>query len=243
MHWSYRANAVSFAILTVAGAYLAAGFWPGDPGWAVAGWGGTAVFAAVAVLLWRGVSWAAPIAMGLAGFSLGLWVESTIALTLWAGDSAAANTSFWTCTAAVVASTLASGLLWTIPRTFALRHLAALALAGASTVPAVVFAMAPTQSGGVALAMAIGSLTVLAGAVAVGRGRTWGLFANLAGAAVLAVGVTFAPWLGTVSTAHALLPNCTGFLVDILGITAATLAGLSTAVYAAPLVRFVARGR
>lgn len=146
-----------------------------------------------------------------------------------------------TCLLGLSAGVGAFALLWTIPRTVSPRHGAAVALAGAALVPGVLFALAPAQSTGVALAMGAGSLALLAGTVAVGRGRTWGLLSNLVGAGVLGIGVLYAPSLGYLNAAHPWLPNGGGFLVDVLGMTTAGLALLSTAMYAGPLVRFAVR--
>ncbi len=241
MHWSYRANAVSFGLLALAGAGLSAGYLPGDPGWAIAGFGACAVFATIAVLLFGGVEWAGAVGLGLAGFSAGLWVQSTIALTSFAPASAAAETSLWTCCGGLLGSTAAIGLLLAIPRTIQWRHAVSTAFAGSALPPAVLFALAPAQSMGVAVAMGLGSVALVAGTVAVGRGRTWGLLLNLIGAAVMAVGVMFAPWVGTVTAVNPWIPNATGFLVTVLGSTAAGLAAMSTAIYALPLIRFLLR--
>ena len=241
MHWSYRTNAVSLGLLSLAGCALSAGYLPGDAGWAIAGLGGSLVYAVLAVVLWRGASWASAVGVGLTGFSLGLWVQSSLALAVFAPSSAATDTSLLTCAGGVIASAAALGLLLTIPRSVSLRHAASTALAGAALVPAVIFALAPSQSPAVALAMGAGSVSLVAGTVAVGRGRTWGLLLNLLGASVMAIGVMFAPWLGTVTAVNPWIPNATGFLVTVLGSTAAGLALLSTTLYAVPLVRFLVR--
>jgi len=241
MHWSYRANALSFGLLALAGCGLAAGYLPGEPGWAIAAFGACSLYAAVGVLLWRGVVWAGPVGVGLAGFSLGLWVQSTIALAAFAPASAAAQTSLWTCTGGVLGSALAIGLLFTIPRAVSWRHGTSTAFAGAALVPAVLFALVPAQSTAVAAAMAVGSVALVAGTVALGRGRAWGLLVNLLGATVMAIGVMYAPWIGRVTAVNPWIPNATGYLVTVLGSTAAGLAAISTAVYALPLIRFIAR--
>ena len=227
-------------LMAAAGVGLSLGFWPGDPGWTAAGLAGTAVYGVTAVLLWRGVAAATAVALGLAGFSTGLWTQSIFALG--GRADAASITSTTTCLAGIGLSALTFALLWLIPRAFSWRHSTSLAFAGASLAPAVVFAAAPAQALAVAIAMAVGSTALVAGTVAVGRGRTWGLLVNLLGATIVAVGVTFAPWLGYLSTVHPWLPNGVGFLVSVLGISAATLAALSSAVYVGPLVAFLRRG-
>ena len=239
--WAYRVNAVSFAVLTLAAIALSVGYWPGDPGWMVAGLGAAALFAVNAGLLWRRVPWAGPVGFGLTAFSLGLWTQSLIALAFVAGRSPGAPISGTTCAIGLGRSVIAMGLVLAIPRAVPLRHWLSIAFAGAALVPAVVFALAPAQSTVVALAVGVGSAAVLAGTVAVGRGRTWGLLLNLLGAAILGGGVAFAPSLGWITTAHPWLPNAGVFLVDILGMTAAGLAGVSTAIYLGPLVRFALR--
>ncbi len=239
MHWSYRANAVSFALLAIAGAVLASGYWPSDPGWAIAGFGGCVMYAMVSVLLWRGVAWAHPVGVGLAGFATGVWIQSTLALTVFSCDGTTSDASVMTCTAGVTASLVAFGLLWTIPREFGWRHGIAIAFAGAAVVPGVLFALAPAQSLGVAIAMGLGCCALVAGTVAIGRGRTWGLLVNVLGAAIIGTGVYFAPWLGKIQGANPWIPDATGFLVDVLGMATAGLALLSTAMYAGPVLRFL----
>ncbi|MEM6991248.1 MAG: hypothetical protein AAF721_12140 [Myxococcota bacterium] len=239
MHWSYKANAVSFAALAVAGAVLAAGYLPGDPGWATAGFGACALFAVVAGLILRGVQWAPPVGLGMIGFSLGLWIQSTIALTGFGPLTAEAQTSLATCVGGLLASVIALGLVLCVPRAAAWRHTISMAFAGSALAPGVLFALAPAQAFGVGLAMGVGSIALVAGTVAVGRGRTWGLLLNLVGAAIIATGASLAPWLGRVTAVNPWLPNAHGFLVTILGSTAAGLAALSTALYAVPLLRFV----
>lgn len=239
--WAYRVSAIGFAVITVFAVALAFGYWPGDPGWMIAGLGAAALFAVEAVLLWRRVPWAGPVGLGMVGFSFGLWTQSLIALGFVAAHSAGAATSTATCAIGLGGSAVAMGFILAIPRAFSWRHLVSIAFAGASLIPAVTFALAPAQSTTVALAVGVGSAAVLAGTVAVGRGRTWGLLLNLLGAAILAVGVAFAPWLGRVTTVHPWLPNANAFLIDVLGTSAAVLAGLSAALYLGPLVRFALR--
>jgi hypothetical protein len=239
MHWSYRTNAISFWVLTAAALVLAAGFLPGDPGWAAALAGASLLFGAFGALLWRGANWAAPVGIGLAGFAVGVWIQSTFALAILAPATAAARTSLTTCAVGLALSTIASGLLWAIPREVSWRHGASIAFAGAALFPSVLFALAPAQDLAVSLAMGVGSLGLVAGTVAVGRGRTWGLLANLVGALIIGVGVAFAPSLGHLDTGNPWLPNGGSLLLDVLGICAATLAGLSTLIFAGPVVRFL----
>ena len=241
MHWSYRLNAVLFALLALGAAVLAGGFWPGDPGWTLSAGAASLLYITVAVLLWNRVEWAGPVGMGCAGFSVGLWIQSTVALTFGVSASAATDTTLATCLVCFVASGLAFAGPCLIPRSISVRHAASIAFAGAALVPGVLFALAPSQALAVALAMGVGSAALLAGTIAVGRGRTWGLLLNLVGAGIIGAGVMFAPRIGYLHTANPFIPNAGGFLVEVLGLAAAILAAVSTLIFAGPLVRFALR--
>lgn len=238
--WRHRINGISFGLIALAGTWLALGFLPGDPGWMIAALGGAALYLIVAVLLFRGIEWGAPVGVGLAGFSTGLWIQSSFALT-WHGLDGVATTSLTTCLEGLSLSVAALGLLWLVPRSMSLRHATSVAFAGAALVPGIVFALAPAQSVAVAIAMGVGCAALVAGTVAVGRGRTWGLLVELVGAIVIAIGVVYAPWLGEVTAVHPSLPNCGGFLVNVLGMVTAGLAAMSTLMYAGPVLRFLLR--
>lgn len=241
MHWSYRLNAVLFGILALGAAVLAGGFWPGDPGWTLCGGTASLLYVTIAVLLWQGVSWAGLVGMGAAGFSVGLWIQSLFALTVGVPASAATNTTLVTCLVCFMGSGLAFAGPCLIPRSVSFRHAASIAFAGAAVVPGMLFALAPSQALGVALAMGVGSVTLVAGTVAVARGRTWGLLLNLVGASIIGAGVMFAPRIGYLHTANPYIPNAAGFLVEVLGLSAAVLAAISALIYAGPVVRFLVR--
>ena len=241
MHWTYRANAVLFGLMALGAAVLAGGFWPGDPGWTVCGGAASLLYITVAVLLWQGVGWAGMVGTGTAGFSVGLWIQSVIALTVGVRAGVDTSTTLGTCLVCFMVSGLAFVGPCLIPRSVSIRHAASIAFAGAALVPGLLFALAPSQALGVALAMGVGSVALVAGTIAVARGRTWGLLLNLVGAGIIGAGVTFAPRLGFLHATNPFIPNAGAFMVEVLGLSAAILAAISTLIYAGPVVRFLLR--
>ena len=95
--WAYRVNAVSFAVLTLAAIALSVGYWPGDPGWMVAGLGAAALFAVNAGLLWRRVPWAGPV---------GVWAAAALP----SASTSAASSARGTGDASAGVSTAASSI-------------------------------------------------------------------------------------------------------------------------------------
>ncbi len=241
MPWSYRANAISFFLLTAVVAALAVGYAESSPVWMLALLAVGAVFGAVATLLWRGVAWAAPLGLGLTAYAAVAWGQSSIALGVCTSAEPWGST-FITCAALCAGCVAAFGLLWFIPRSMSLRHAASVALAGAALTPSVTFALAPGQETSVAIAMLGGAALLLAGALGLARGRTWGLLLNFVGAAVISVGAAFAPWLGQLPGGHPWLAQAGSLLVNVIGVSAATLALLSSSLYAGPILRFLVGG-
>lgn len=238
MSWSYRANAISFFVLTAVVVALSVGYAESSPVWMLALLAVAGVFGTVGVLLWRGVAWAAPLGLGLTSYAAVAWGQSSVALGVCTTNDPWGST-FLTCALLCGGCVAAFGLLWFIPRTMSIRHGASVAFAGAALTPSVTFALAPGQETSVAIAMLAGAAVLVAGALGLARGRTWGLLLNLLGAGIVSVGVAFAPWLGQLPGGHPWLSQSGSLLVNVIGVSAATLALLSSSLYAGPILRFV----
>lgn len=238
---AYRLTSALFTLISIGVALLSAAFLPGDPGWAIAGSAAVVVCLAVTAMLWREVPGSGPMAFGVGALGVGLWTQSLLALGFFAAEP---NTvSMTTAGVCLVVSAATCGASLLIPRTMSWRQTISLALASAAAVPAVVFALVPDQLPAVTAAMGGGAVIMLASTVALAKGKTWGLLANFVGAATIAVGVFYAPWLGKLTATHAMLPNCGGFFIDILGMASASLAALSSALFLGPIVRFLLGAR
>ncbi len=114
--------------------------------------------------------------------------------------------------------------------------------ASVALMPAVGFALAPEQTGGVMIAVLAGAGILLLGTMGLARGRTWGLLLALVGAPVLAVSVLHAPSLSHFTGPHAFVGQpLQPLMLDALGVVAAAAAVGAVLPYLVPMVRFLFR--
>ena len=236
-----RVNAISSGVLAFVTAFFALGYADSNPVWMVALLAVAAMFATIGVLLARDVAWAVPVGIGMTAYASFAMGQSAIAIGVFVAKDPWGAT-FQACALMFVGCFVAFCLFWLPPRTMGPRLACSVAFAGAALIPSVTFALAPGQSMTVAAAMLVGAGLLLAGTVALGRGRTWGLLGNLAGAVTIAVGVWFAPALGVLEGGHPWLPDSSSLLVNVIGTSAAAMALVSSLIYAGPVLRFLVRG-
>ncbi len=205
----------------------------GNARWAPA-WAGIGLPYAVAAWgLARRRPWARPLALGAALYGAVLFVEPHFVVP---GD-----TSFFTLGASLALALAASLFARAESEVGALpkRAWASLLFAGAALPGA--FCVGLAQHGIPLLAVALVTAASLVGAGAVGlaRGKTWGLFASMAGAAGMAALVPVAPELGWLDAPHRFLPQYNPLMLWLLGAAAAALSGIAVLPWAGPVWRFL----
>ncbi|MEM6296791.1 MAG: hypothetical protein AAGA54_36330 [Myxococcota bacterium] len=240
MHWSYRANAASFFLVTLCGIGLAVSFADTSTAWMTALLLECVLFGAIGVLLWRRVPWAVPLGLGLTGYCAVGFAQAAGAAAMVAATDPW-GLSFQAYAGLSVGCTAAFGLLWTTPRTMSARQGFAVAFAGAALVTAVTFALAPGQAAVLSGVMLGGAAVLVCGAVGLARGRTWGLLVNVLGAACMGIGAWLAPSVASLPATHPLVVEGSSLLVSGMGVIAASLAAISSGLYLGPIVRFLLR--
>ncbi len=179
--------------------------------------------------LWTARPFARPFARGLAIFGTGAFIQA-----FWAVGYLPSIAVGFAAHALMLAST------FFVPNHLHGRQRLSLMLASAGLVPAAAYALAPEQSGTVALSVIVGMSIVWLGTFGVARGRTWGLLVALIGAPILAVSIFFAPSLSYFEAPHFLVEQpLQPLMLDALGSVAALAALLAVLPFVGPMVRFV----
>jgi hypothetical protein len=224
------------AAVAAMSAVIAVSMLPENAEW-LRGWLGlAAVYGVAAVGLWRGRPWARWYALGMALWGLVAFVESAVVvgpLPFFAAGG-------------VVHLLLVGALIFARSAPAAPRGRLAFAMvaSGAAVPCAALYALAPQQTLAVTLGVLGGALVLAAGTWGICRGRTWGLFAALGGAALVVLTITRgAAVLGWLRHEHFLLPSSNPLALQALGIAAASLAVLAVIPFLWPMARFVLRGR
>lgn len=225
----------SVGLLGVAGlcGYIAAEMVPLNTEW-IAGWVGLALVCAVgAHAQWNGRPWARGYGLGITVWGLVVSAQACFVL----GPHPFTLTGL----AGMAALTLLQ-LLGRGESEPGGRHLLSMALASAAVPCATIYGLAPQHTLLVSGGVLGGALVVLAGAWGVCRGRTWGLLLGLAGSIVMGLTLAQAQTVGWLQHPHPLLPQTKPLALLALGIAGVGLSFLSSAIFLAPMVRFVLRG-
>lgn len=222
------ASGVALALAVCAGA-ITVGLFPQNADWAPAWIGLTVLYGFGAVALWQSRRWARAFMLGVAGWGLCGWIDA------WAVLGPSGLTISATAGHALLLAAAAF-----VPAALPRRHAWSLLLASAALPCGLAFGLAPGQSAGLAAAMLIGTGLLVVGATGLARGRTWGLFTQLAGAPLIAWAATFTPRVAWLEASHPYLPD-NGILLSFVGLCAAVLAAASFIPFAGPVLRHLRR--
>lgn len=184
--------------------------------------------------------WSGPASLGVAGLTLvaSVWMLCRLEAASVRYDIAVSQSAVaWTAVLALVAAVLALVL----PKCMSWRHACAVGFAAAAVKGALWFSLVPFQSVVVAVLTLLGAVTVFASAVAVARGRTWGLLAALVGALTIAVATRLAPASMPLAATHSWLPNGTAVNPGLAGFQTALLAAVAPMLYLLAMARFLLR--
>jgi hypothetical protein len=226
---AFRATSLWTAGLGVTGLVVAYGFWESDTDWTLAWVMAAGLYFIAAAGLFQDRPFALPFARGIALFGTGAFLQAFFALGFMPiiGLGAAVHAVMLLSTAAM-------------PSQLSKRQGLSLTFASAALIPAAGYALAPEQSGTVALAVLGGAALVWLGVFGVARGRTWGLLVALVGAPILATTVFFAPALSFFIAPHFLVSApLAPLMLDALGSIAALGAILAVLPFFGPMIRFL----
>jgi hypothetical protein len=224
-----RLAALVTAAIGAAALTTAWGFFVNGTDWVLAWTLVAGLYLVAAGGLWAGRPFARPFARGLAIFGTGAFIQA-----FWAvGYLPSIAVGF-------VAHALMLGTTFLVPNALHGRQRLSLILASAGLVPAAAYALAPEQSGTVAISVIAGMALVWLGTLGVARGRTWGLLVALVGAPILAASIFFAPALSYFAAPHFLVEQpLQPLMLDALGSVAALAAILAVLPFVGPMVRFL----
>jgi hypothetical protein len=226
---AFRATALCTGAIGVLALAASFGFWMNGTDWVLAWVLVAALYFIAAVGLFTGRPFAAPFARGLALFGTGAFIQA-----FWAVGYLPSIAAGIVIHAVLLAATLA------LPSALSKRQGLSVTLASAALIPAAAYALAPEQSGSVAIAVLVGMALVWLGTFGVARGRTWGLFIALVGAPILATTVFFAPSLSFFVAPHFMVHQpLQPLMLDALGSVAAAGAILAVLPFVGPMFRFL----
>lgn len=226
----------ALAALAVSGCCLvvSAGMWPLNLEW-IPGFTALVILYAVAAAgLWSGRGWARYLGLGTALWGLVCFVQATFVI----GPQRFALAGI---------ALHALMLLFTLVQRPAeggavdRRHAFAMTCANAALPCALVYGLAPQHDWLVGAGVIGGAAVVVAACAGLGRGRTWGLFAALFGAVLIAVTTARAPAAGWLVHPHPILPNENPLALLGLGVAASSMAFIAVTPYFGPIVRFLMR--
>jgi hypothetical protein len=119
------------------------------------------------------------------------------------------------------------------------RAVVSLVLASGALPCALIYGLAPQSSWLVSVAVVAAASLVVAGGTGIAKGKTWGLLAQIAGAASLAATLPFASELGWLAGHHPFLPTGNPLALRWLGIGAVMLASGATLPFLGPIVAYL----
>lgn len=230
--FSSRSAAIAALAVGLASLVVAGGMWPDNLEWAPAFVGLAALYGVTAAGLWSGRRWGRFLGLGLGLWGLTCFVESAVVVGMhgWLGLGLGLHV--------LLLAGAAFGRSSGVDR----RHGFAMTMAGAALPCALIYGLAPQSELLVAAGVLGGAATLVAATAGLGRGKSWGLLAALAGAGAIAATTAAAPALGWLAHPHPILPNENPLALFGLGVAASTLAVLAVVPYLGPIARFLFAG-
>jgi hypothetical protein len=210
---------------------VAGGMWPDNLEWAPAFAALAGLYLLAAFGLWRGRGWGRFVGLGVGLWGLACFGETAVVIGVppWVIAGLALHSLMLVFAGACRAEVVER------------RHGFALTMVGAALPCALIYGLAPQHDWLTSAGVLGGAAVVVAATAGLGRGRTWGLLAALAGAVLIATTTAAARPLGWLLHPHPILPNENPLALLGLGIAASILAFAATVPYLGPIVRFLAR--